>query len=73
MLDQTKIVDAEIALQQANDNIAELQEKIKAQTVIVESCKTALETAINMDLDEDTPAEPETPSEEQPSEEQPAA
>ena len=73
LLDQTEIVDAEIALQQANDNIAELQEKIKAQTVIVESCKTALETAINMDSDEDAPAEPETPSEEQPSEEQPAA
>ena len=73
LLDQTEIVNAEIALQQANDNIAELQEKIKAQTVIVESCKTALETAINMDSDEDTPAEPETPSEEQPSEEQPAA
>ena len=55
------LTDATWTLENAEATIAELQEKIKAQTVIVESCKAALEAAINSDLDEETPSEPETP------------
>ncbi|OUP11188.1 hypothetical protein B5F34_03590 [Mediterranea sp. An20] len=58
---EENLTDATWTLENAEATIAELQEKIKAQTVIVESCKAALEAAINSDLDEETPSEPETP------------
>lgn len=58
---EENLTDATWTLENTEATIAELQEKIKAQTVIVESCKAALEAAINSDLDEETPSEPETP------------
>lgn len=44
-------------------DIENLDAQITAQEKVVEIYKAALETAINSDLDEETPSEPETPEE----------
>ena len=62
LVDNTDVINAETALQLAEDTIEKLQSQIEAQTAIVESCRAALEAALGSDSGTDTPAEEETPA-----------
>ena len=57
------LANREKVIAMLKSDIENLDAQITAQEKVVEIYKAALETAINSDLDEETPSEPETPEE----------